>query len=90
MNCVVSNGWEKNQGVFSVKRRLGEILVQAGAITEDDLRRALDVQRKEKGRLGAVLVDLEIVTESRVYEALAEQMGLPLMDLDTMAIDPSV
>jgi len=73
-----------------VKRRLGEILVQADAITEDDLRRALDIQRKEKGRLGAVLVDLEIVTESRVYEALAEQMGLPLMDLDTMAIDPSV
>jgi len=73
-----------------MKQRLGEILIQAGAISESDLCRALEVQREVKGRLGRVLVDLEIVTESRVYEALAEQMGLPLVDLDTMAIDPSV
>ena len=73
-----------------MKLRLGEILVQAGAITEDDLHRALEVQKTNKGRLGVVLVDLDIVTESRVYEALAEQMGLPLVDLDTMAIDPSI
>jgi len=73
-----------------MKRRLGEILVDAGAITEDDLHRALDVQKEQNGRLGTVLVDMEIVTESRVYEALADQMGLPLIDLDTMAIDPSV
>ncbi len=73
-----------------MRQRLGEILVQAGAITEDDLHRALEIQKKDKTRLGAVLVDLDIASESQVYEALAEQMGLPLIDLETVAIDPSV
>jgi type IV pilus assembly protein PilB len=73
-----------------VKLRLGEILVDAGAITNKQLGDALESQKKNKSRLGQELVDLGLLTEKQVYEALADQMGLPLVDLETVAIDPSV
>lgn len=73
-----------------MKYRLGEILVHAEAITEDQLNTALESQESSKYRLGQELVNLGFVTETEVYSALADQMGLPLVDLETVAIDPSV
>ncbi len=65
------------------RRRLGEILVEAGVITLEQLAEAL-AEQKRGGRhrgLGQVLVDMGLATERGIGEALALQLGLPHLDL---------
>lgn len=67
--------------------RLGEILVKAGVVTEEDVRRALDVQKMGGGRLGGVLVRLKCVTDAQIRQALAEQLGIEVIELDDVEVD---
>ena len=66
-------------------RQLGEYLIQAGVITQEDLQTALAEQRRTGERIGAVLVRLNLATEKQVTKALAHQLGLPYISL---AYDP--
>ncbi len=59
-----------------MRRLLGEILVEAG-LSQDRLRKALDLQKKRGGRIGTLLVRLNFVTEEEVLKALGQQLGLP-------------
>ncbi|MBN2387020.1 MAG: hypothetical protein JXB85_08365 [Anaerolineales bacterium] len=57
--------------------RLGEYLVQAGHINEDDLQKALEHQRKNKApgyRLGQALIDLKLIDEPTLNHAITEQI----------------
>lgn len=67
-------------------KRLGELLVAAGAITEDDLKRGLELQKGGKERLGTVLIDNHIITESSLIEALQMQLGIEYIDLTRVSI----
>ncbi len=71
-----------------VKKRLGEILVDAGLITKEDLERALEIQRKTKGSLGQILVDMGLVTKEQVMKALSSQLGVSYISLGDYLIDP--
>ena len=72
------------------RRRLGELLLAAGVVTEATIRDALDVAAPGE-RLGAALVRLGLVEESEVADALATQLRLERVDLDTTAdLDPEV
>ena len=62
-------------------RRLGECLIQAGLITQEDLQAALAEQRRTGERIGAVLARLNLATEKQVIKALAHQVGLPYVSL---------
>jgi type IV pilus assembly protein PilB len=62
-------------------KKLGESLIQAGLITQEDLQTALTEQRRTGERIGAVLVRLNLATEKQVTKALAHQMGLPYVSL---------
>ena len=62
--------------------RLGELLVQAGKLTERDLERALSVQQELGGLLGSVLARLGLVSEIDVARTLAAQLGVPLVAAD--------
>lgn len=70
--------------------KIGEILLGAGLITRDQLRRALALQQAEGGRLGHLLVDREVVDPEALAEALAHQLGMPLFDLAGWDLDPKV
>lgn len=60
---------------MTVRKKLGEILVAKGLITETTLERAL-VRAKRQGRkLGFVLEDIEVITGDELATALAEQYG---------------
>jgi type IV pilus assembly protein PilB len=72
------------------RRRLGELLVEATLITEDQLRVALLEQRKWGGRLGRTLVEMGVVTESAMVGVLAGQLQLKTVDLDTVKLPPRV
>ena len=63
------------------KVRLGELLVQQGLINDDQLRLALDEQKKSGRKLGRVLIDGKFVTEEGIALALSTQLRLPYVDL---------
>jgi type IV pilus assembly protein PilB len=64
-----------------VRRKIGECLVQAGLITEDDLRAALAEHKRTGDRLGVVLVRMNFATEKQIAKALAFQLGFPYINL---------
>lgn len=57
------------------RKRFGEILVEAGVVTEEVLNRALERQRGTGRRLGQILEDMGVVTEKDIAVALARQFG---------------
>ena len=57
--------------------KLGEILLQKALITEEQLMRAIESQKKEPGRIGEVLIKLGYIREEDIVQALGEQLSLP-------------
>ncbi|MFZ5923877.1 MAG: GspE/PulE family protein [Bacillota bacterium] len=72
------------------RRRLGEILVSTGVLTQDELDRALTVQKETGGRLGSILVSLGLIDEDVMLSALEAQLGVPRVELARYIISPSV
>lgn len=72
------------------RKRLGELLLEAGLVDETGLRSALNEQRRTGGPLGRVLVDLKLVTEEELVAALSRQLAVPLVDLDALEIPQDV
>jgi type IV pilus assembly protein PilB len=73
-----------------MRKKLGECLIQAGLITEDDLQSALIEHKRTGERLGAVLVRLNLATERQIAKALAYQLGFPYLNLAENPPDPAV
>ena len=71
-------------------KRLGEILVDAGAITEDELMAALEGKKETGERLGEYLVSQGIITEEQLVEVLQMQLGIDFVDLNSVRIDPEL
>ncbi|HBT96097.1 MAG TPA: type II secretion system protein GspE, partial [Coriobacteriia bacterium] len=71
-------------------KRLGDVLLGAGLITEDQLGAALAKQKQTKARLGEVLIDERVITEAEVIEALQMQLGIEFVDLSQIHIDPEL
>ena len=57
----------------AAKRRLGEIVVERGLITSEQLQQALDHQRQTGGKLGETLVELGLLTRMALAGVLSEQ-----------------
>ena len=71
-----------------MRKKIGECLIQAGLITDDGLRHALE--HKGTGeRLGAVLVRLNLATEEQIAKTLAFQLGFPYHNFAECPPDPS-
>ncbi|MFI4859728.1 MAG: GspE/PulE family protein [Phycisphaerales bacterium JB063] len=70
--------------------RVGDLLLENGLITQDQIDQALDYQRStgKKALLGEVLVELEFVTEAQVMEAIAQSYGVPFAKISPALIDP--
>lgn len=66
------------------KRRLGNILVNAGKITSFQLQEALKAQKSLGKKLGEILVDSNIITEDEIIEAIEQQTGIKKIDLNTI------
>ena len=66
-----------------VYKQLGELMIQAGYITPDELNRALESQKNENRgkKLGDVLVTLGFTTQRRITEVLEKQLGCESIDL---------
>ncbi len=66
--------------------RLGDILVNNGAITKEQLDRALSLQKTRHERLGTILIDEGIINEQRLIETLELQLGIDFIDLTKVRI----
>ncbi len=71
------------------KRRLGEILLHTGLITQEDLDTAVKEQKQTGKRMGEVLVNLKFVSEFDIANTLASQLGIEYIPLETANIEPS-
>jgi type IV pilus assembly protein PilB len=72
-----------------VRKRIGECLIQAGLITEEDLRTALAEHERTGESVGAVLVRLNLATEKQITKALAYQLGFPYISLTEDPPEPA-
>jgi type IV pilus assembly protein PilB len=81
------------RGMMQIRRRLGDVLVESGLLTPQQLEQALEEQRKDTGprrRLGQVVADLGLAAERDVAKALADLLGLELIDLSRIVPAPDV
>lgn len=72
------------------RKRIGDLLVDSGVITEQQLQLALEQQRETKSRLGDVLVSKGFITQQQFIEALEFQLGIPHVQLYRQKIDPKI
>src|SRR5947209_6201525 len=62
--------------------RLGEMLLERKLITQEDLERALEIQKERGEKLGKTLVDLGFIAMRDVLAALSQQLGMPLVSIE--------
>lgn len=71
-------------------KRLGEMLLDAGAITQEQLTSALQIQKDTGKRLGTVLIEQRYISENELVETLKMQLGIDFVDLNKARIDPTL
>ena len=72
------------------KIRLGDLLIQQGMLTDEQLRFALDEQKRSGRKLGRIVVDSAFVTEEAISQALARQLQIPFVDLQHFNPQPEL
>lgn len=70
--------------------RLGDLLIDVGKISEEQLALALKIQKEKKMKLGEVLKELGFVTDNDILEVLEFQLGITRVDLNKYVVDPEV
>ena len=70
--------------------RLGDILVNNGIIVEEQLQKALELQKGTGQKLGAVLITQGWLNEEQLFRVLEEQYQIPYLDINNIYIDPKV
>lgn len=76
----------------SRKKRLGELLLEAGVISPEEIEKALEQQRSKKGgeKLGNVLIDMGYLTDRQIVHALCSQLGYESTHLSRVRIEDEV
>ncbi len=73
-----------------IRKKLGDLLVERGHISPDQLDVALRQQVTSSRRLGNILVETGVITEEQLIDAISERLQIPKVSLDAMVIDPAV
>ncbi|MBM2838165.1 MAG: Type secretion system protein GspE, partial [Deltaproteobacteria bacterium] len=69
-------------------KKLGELLVDAGLISAEQLAKALANQKVNKKRIGEIIVDLKMASEMDIVQTLYFELGVDSLDLSKAIIDP--
>ncbi|NMA31425.1 MAG: Flp pilus assembly complex ATPase component TadA, partial [Candidatus Methanofastidiosa archaeon] len=75
-------------GIF--KDKIGNLLVRAGVITQEQLEQALSLQAKSGGLIGQILVKKGYLNKKSLFEFLQKQMGVDFVDVENIQIDEEV
>ena len=79
-----------NESIIKYQPRLGEMLIEAGFVNEQDVQRALEFQARLGGLLGAVLIRLGAVSEDNLLSVLSQQLQLPVMERKNIPPDVNI
>ncbi|MFC1553759.1 type II secretion system ATPase GspE [candidate division KSB1 bacterium] len=69
------------------RQRIGDILLAAKAISEEQLKKGLQLQKQKGIQLGKALIQSGFITQEKIMEAISEQLELPSIYLNTYQID---
>lgn len=69
-------------------KRLGEMLVDAGILSEKQIEEAIALQKNSDKRLGTILLENHYINETQLIEVLRIQLGIDFIDLNKTKIDP--
>ncbi|HHC7311043.1 TPA: GspE/PulE family protein [Vibrio campbellii] len=72
---------------IQLRKRLGDLLIEEGIVSEDQVQQALSAQHSTGQKLGDALIDLGFISEKQMLEFLSQQLGLPLIDLSRAPVD---
>ena len=72
---------------IKLRKRLGDLLVEEGIITDSQVEQALAAQKSTGLKLGAALIDLGFLTEHQMLTFLSQQLDIPLIDLSRANVD---
>lgn len=75
---------------FRQKKRIGDMLLEAGIITQAQLEDALEKNKTAHKKIGEMLVDLGYATEEAIGEGLATQLNIPFISLHGMKIEDDI
>jgi type IV pilus assembly protein PilB len=73
----------------SSRKKLGELLIDAGVVSKEECAKALCEQGDSRKRLGELLVEKKMCTEHDIATALSTQLGIEFVDLKVMPIEPA-
>ncbi|OPF51289.1 type II secretion system protein GspE [Clostridium baratii] len=69
------------------KKRLGDLLVELGYITQKQVDEAIKIQKSTSKRLGRIFVEQGLITEESLMNLLELQLGIPRIDLESIDVD---
>ena len=72
------------------RKKIGQLLIEAGHIGEKELNIALAEQKKRGKRIGQVLIELGYLTDEKLLPTLGKQLKVPYVDLSKVDIKPEV
>lgn len=76
--------------MLSLKERLTQIFIKNKLLTQQQLKKALDIQKQKGGRLSDIIVELNFIKKNDLALVLSQGLDLPLIDLKRFKIDPKV
>jgi len=72
------------------RKRIGELLVEGGAISSAQLQQALEIQKETGQRIGDILISQNVLTDEQLMVAIAKRLEIPFINLHDMVIDPDI
>jgi len=76
--------------ILSIKDRIIKRLVEKKLLVENDIKKALDIQKQKGGKLSDIIVGMGLVPRQSLVSALSEELGIPPIDLSRYKISPDV
>jgi type IV pilus assembly protein PilB len=76
--------------VLSLKDRISKRLLESNIINQEQLDKALWVQKEKGGTLSQILIELGFIKQKEMLLALSQDLNIPLINLNKYIIDPSI
>jgi type IV pilus assembly protein PilB len=73
-----------------INKQLGELLIEHGVITQQQLDKALALRKEKGGLIGEILVEMGFVKEEDIAQALTAQYGFPYLPLGNYEINTEI
>ncbi len=80
----------QRSGISTADRRIGQLLLQQGLVTPEELKKAVEEHRHTGARLGFCLISMGVVPEADLARVLADQFGVPMVDLSGRELEPKI